>query len=81
MNTKITTIIGSLFCAVLPLMAQSDTNTVEMADVLHKSGKIYVVVAVIAVIFAGIIAFLFMLERRINRLEEDVKNKNNKQGA
>lgn len=75
MNTQITTFIGCLFCAVLPLLAQvqQNSNAVEMADALRQSGKIYVVVAVIAVIFAGIIAFLFFLERKIHKLEKDLK--------
>ncbi|HRI29782.1 MAG TPA: CcmD family protein [Chitinophagales bacterium] len=47
---------------------------VEMADNLRASGKIYVVVVVILLIFAGLIAFLVSVERKIKRLE---KNKDN----
>ena len=67
-----------IFCllqAHMPAFAQSVAAAVpEMAEGLRSSGKIYVVVLVLATIFAGIIAFLIYLERRLNRLERDVKN-------
>ena len=43
----------------------------EMADALRKDGKIYVVVLVLATIFAGIIAFLVHLDRKISKLEKN----------
>ena len=43
----------------------------EMADALRKDGKIYVVVLVLATIFAGIIAFLVRLDRKISKLEKN----------
>lgn len=43
----------------------------EMADALFANGKIYVVVVVLAIIFAGIIGFLIYLERKISRLEKE----------
>lgn len=54
--------------------AQS-SNGVEMADVLRSSGKIYVVVFVVCVIFLGFIVYLFALDRKISRLENKEKNK------
>ena len=44
----------------------------EMATSLRESGKIYVVVLVLATIFAGIIAFLIYLERRLSRIEREL---------
>lgn len=52
--------------------AQTSTN-VEMADTLRNSGKIYVVVAVIAVIFLGIATYLIYLDRRLSKLEKEQK--------
>lgn len=40
---------------------------------LHSSGKIYLVVGVLITIFIGIIAFLIYLERKLNSLEEQIK--------
>ena len=42
----------------------------EMADALRANGKIYVVVAVILTIFAGIILYLIRLDRKITKLEK-----------
>ena len=52
--------------------AQTSTN-VEMADALRNSGKIYVVVAVIAVIFLGIATYLIYLDKRLSKLEKEQK--------
>ncbi|MFC6101762.1 CcmD family protein [Olivibacter domesticus] len=49
------------------------SGDVEMADVLRSSGKIYVVVAVVCVIFLGFIAYLFTIDRKISRLEKKEK--------
>lgn len=44
-----------------------------MADSLRESGKIYVVVIIIAIIFLGIVAYLVHLDRKISKLEKDNK--------
>lgn len=55
-------------------ISESPATTVsqpEMADAMFANGKIYVVVVVLAIIFAGIIGFLIFLERKISRLEKN----------
>ena len=42
-----------------------------MADTMRSNGKIYVVVAVILTIFAGIIIYLVRLDRKITKLEKN----------
>ena len=55
--------------------AQTATaNAPEMADALRQSGKIYVVVAVIAIVLAGLLAYLISLDRKLGRLEKEVKD-------
>ncbi|RFS18443.1 CcmD family protein [Emticicia sp. C21] len=49
------------------LFAQQE---VEMADKMRQDGKIWVVVAVIAVVFAGIIGYLVLLDRKISKIEK-----------
>jgi len=56
-------------CAPLCSAAQP----VEMADELHQNGKIYVVVGVIAIIFAGLFVYLMVLDRRLSKLEKQRK--------
>jgi uncharacterized membrane protein YidH (DUF202 family) len=52
---------------------QAVAQEVEMADTLRQDGKIWVVVAVITVVFAGIIAYLVSLDRKIGKLENKIK--------
>ena len=47
-----------------------EAGAAEMADALRANGKIYVVVAVILTIFAGIILYLIRLDRKITKLEK-----------
>lgn len=53
----------------LSVFAQN--SQVPMADVMRENGKIYVVVAVIAILFSGIVYWLFTTEKRLNRLEKN----------
>jgi CcmD family protein len=46
----------------------------EMADTMRSNGKIYVVVIVLATIFAGIFAYLVSLDRKISKLEKENKS-------
>jgi CcmD family protein len=48
--------------------AQAET---DMADAMRSNGKIYVVVTVLATIFAGIFVYLVYLDRKISRLEKE----------
>ncbi len=41
-----------------------------MADGLRASGKIYVVVAAVVVIIAGLLIYLIALDRKVSRLEK-----------
>lgn len=70
MKKVISTIL--LIVAMFGAFAQ-EPEKVEMADALRASGKIYVVVAVIAVIFLGIATYLFYMERRLRKLEKEQK--------
>ncbi|MEI6020991.1 MAG: CcmD family protein [Bacteroidota bacterium] len=49
----------------------------QMADAFRENGKIYVVISVIAIIFLALVVFLVYLERKLNKLEKQFKNKAN----
>lgn len=52
---------------------QDYTNTnVEMADGFRADGKIYVVIAVISTILAGISIYLINLDRKITNIEKKI---------
>lgn len=61
----------SLFLINFFALAQDTTKPVDMADAFRSNGKIYVVVAVILTIFAGLIIYLIRLDRKITKLEKD----------
>ena len=46
----------------------------EGPDFMRSTGKIYVVVAVIIAIFIGILLFLIFLDRKLTRLENQIKD-------
>lgn len=50
-----------------------ENNAVEMADGMRSSGKIYVVIASLLLIFLGIVYYLFRIEKRITKLEKEQK--------
>lgn len=60
---------------LLQANAQVVTEPVAMADKLRADGKIYVVVVVLLILFLGIATYLFMLDRKISRLEKEIMNK------
>jgi hypothetical protein len=71
MARKISLFISFLLMQ-LCLLAQP--NNVQMADTMRSNGKIYVVVAVIVTIFAGILLYLIRLDRKLTKLEKNHYN-------
>lgn len=68
------------FIAALALLFSSvqlfaQTDSVEMADVLRSNGKIYVVVLCIVIILAGLLFYLFSLDRRLKKIEKKSSGK------
>ncbi len=62
------------FIVIQIMVLQGIAAQSEGADFLRSIGKIYSVVAVIAVIFIGIFIFLFRLDRKLTKLENHIKN-------
>lgn len=67
----------SLFlCALFSFVtSMAMSQPVEMADTMRSEGKIYVVVAILVVIFLGLIGYLVMLDRKITRIEKKLEKK------
>jgi hypothetical protein len=71
---NIRTFLAGLACLLtgsMPSRAQDSARTVEMADAMRSNGKIYVVVAVMATILAGLLLYLVRIDRRVTRLEKE----------
>ncbi len=62
-------VINGLMCS----FAQSNVGA-EMATGLRSSGKIYVVVAVMVVLFLGLASYLFSIDKKITRLEKQQRS-------
>lgn len=65
---KLSLLIAFLFSSFAAL---AQTEEVEMADFMRASGKIYVVVAVLSLIFVGLAIYLFSLDRKLTKLEKE----------
>lgn len=75
-------LLSFIFSPVLSALAQNQkiavterdyaNKEVTMADTFRQEGKIYVVVAVLATIFTGIVVFLIVTETKLKKLEDIV---------
>lgn len=70
-NKHMKHLIKLLTALFLVALSAAPSGAEPLTEVLDSNNKIYVVVLVLATIFAGIIAFLVYLERRMNRLEKN----------
>lgn len=49
-------------------------NSLEMDNFMRSSGKIYVVIAVLLLIFVGIIIYLIRIDKKVSKLEKQIRN-------
>ena len=59
-------------CIAQAIATEDDKQ--QMAVGMRSNGKIYVVVAVVVTILLGMIVYLISLDRKITRLEKDIKS-------
>jgi uncharacterized BrkB/YihY/UPF0761 family membrane protein len=65
------------FIILLPALASAQGSSeyqIEMADAMRANGKIYVVVLVIGIVFAGLFIFAIRTDSKVSKLEKEVKN-------
>jgi len=63
---KLISILAFIF-----LMFFVNAQDVKMADVMKENGKIYVVIAVMLTILAGLVLYLIRLDRKISKMEKN----------
>lgn len=68
MNKKTSLSLLLQICFLSTIMAQT-----EGPDFMRSIGKIYVVVAVIVATFIGIVLFLFYLDHKLTKIENQIK--------
>lgn len=66
---RIISVLALLFSS---LAATAQMPEVEMADSFRSEGKIYVVVVIAGIVFAGIVVYLTMIDRKIRKLEKKI---------
>ncbi len=70
--TKIFGLLALLFVSTNLLAQQTVDDTPTMADAFRADGKIYVVIGVVLVVLAGMIIYLFNLDRKISKIEKEM---------
>ena len=75
MNNKIILFIASLLIPFLG-KAQEINSEPQMADTFRSEGKIYVVIAVLSIIFICLIAYLIYIDIKLKKLENKNSNTN-----
>ena len=68
MKTKLILSLAFIFSMINSSFGQSDS---VIEQTFHESGKINVVIAVVAVIFIGIVFYLIRLERKLSKMENE----------
>lgn len=68
MKNKISLIIAALLMPFLG-KAQEIVQEATMADTFRSNGKIYVVIAVLAIVFVCIIGYLIVIDIKLRKLE------------
>ena len=61
--------LATMICSLLMSKTVLADN-IEMADIMRSNGKIYVVVTVIAIIFIGLMIYLYYIDHRVKKLEK-----------
>ena len=61
----------ALFLLSAILVKAQQQQPVEMADEMRSSGKIYVVIVTIVIIFIGLAIYLFSMDRRLKKIEKE----------
>jgi len=63
-------IVFALMMLLSSVQLFAQTDQIEMADAMRSNGKIYVVVICIVIILAGLLIYLFSLDKRLKKIEK-----------
>ncbi len=65
-------LVLSMMMLMLSAICNAQTSQVEMADGMRSNGKIYIVVAVCLTILIGLFLYVFLIDRKISKLEKEL---------
>ncbi|QKJ29591.1 CcmD family protein [Mucilaginibacter mali] len=63
-----------LMCLLSGIAAFAQQAGPGMDDTFRSSGKIYVVITIIVIIFVGLALYLFSMDKRLRKIEKFEKN-------
>ena len=66
-------VTGMLMMCFVQAQDSLSNEKPQMAGAMRSNGKIYVVVAVLLIILAGLFLYLFQTDRKLTRLEQKIK--------
>lgn len=69
MNKIVSRLLFVVCCLLLNATSFAQDKP-EMADIMRSNGKIYVVVAVCLTILIGLFIYVFIVDRKVSRLEK-----------
>lgn len=70
-NKFLQKITAVLLMLLLSVSSFAQANNVEMADTMRSNGKIYVVVTVCVTILLGLFLYVFLIDRKISKIEKE----------
>jgi CcmD family protein len=70
---KLSLILMALL-ALPPLLFAQGERSIDMAETMRSEGKIYVVILVVAIVFSGLVIFAINSDRKISKLEKEIKS-------
>lgn len=76
MIKKILSIVAFFYCFLFPLWVSAQVSATEKkytAFDMRRNGKIYVLAACMLIILTGLILYLIRLDRKIRKLEKEMK--------
>ena len=72
--TKIMDILANLLLS-LTVFLNNTLLQIPMADAFRSDGKIFVVVGIVLILLIGFFLYLWRVDKKIDKLEEELKNK------
>lgn len=71
---EIMNILANLLLQI-SVFVHSTLLQIPMADTFRSEGKIYVVLAVVLILLIGFFIYLWRVDKKIDKLEDELKNK------
>ncbi len=69
---KLSSLLAFVFMLLNNVAFAQGGQNVEMADVMHSNGKIYVVVGVVLILLVGMFLYLIRLDSKVSKMYKEL---------